>query len=90
MDSKKVWDVDDVYSLKDLLNHKDIPEAMLGRVFSILGVKNEELGKAVKAWKARCVFQGSNVRTKTGTSAADLFDETSNAPTSFAAPQRSA
>lgn len=53
MDSKKVWDTDDVYSLKDLLHHPDIPEAMLGRVFSILGVKNEELGEAIKAWKAR-------------------------------------
>ena len=57
---------------------------MLGRVFSILGVKNEEVGEA-KAWKARCVFHGSRVRTKTGTSAADLFKETSNAPASFAA-----
>ena len=30
-------------------------------------------------------FQGSDVRTKTGTSAADLFEEVSNVPTSFAA-----
>ena len=65
MNSKNVWDTEGVYSLKDLLNHKDIPEAMLGCVFSILGVKKEELGEAVKAWKARCVFHGSNVRTKT-------------------------
>ena len=85
MDSKKVWDTDDVYSLKDFVHHPHIPEAMLGRVFSIIGVKNEDLGEALKTWKARCVFQGSNVRTKTGTSAADLFKETSNAPASFAA-----
>ena len=39
----------------------------------------------LKAWKARIVFQGSNVRTKAGTSAADLFEEVSNAPASFAA-----
>ena len=58
---------------------------MLGRVFSILGIKNEELGEDQKVWKARCVFQGSNVRTKTGTSASDLFEETSNAPATFAA-----
>ena len=58
---------------------------MFGRVFSILGIKNEELGDDQKIWKARCVFQGSNVRTKTGTSAADLFVEGSNAPASFAA-----
>ena len=67
------------------MHHKDIPEAKLGRVFYILGVKNEELGEATKAWKARCVFQCSNLRTKAGTSAADLFEETSNAPASFAA-----
>ena len=52
MDSKKVWDTEDVYSLKYIFDHEDIPEAMLGRVFFILGVKNEELGAAVKAWKA--------------------------------------
>ena len=75
MDSEKVWVTDDVYSLKNLLNHEDIPEAMIGRVFSIPSVKNQELGEAVKAWKARCVFQGSNVRTKTWTSVADLLEE---------------
>ena len=58
---------------------------MFGRVFYILDIKNEKLGDDQKVWKARCVFQGSNVRTKTGTSAADLFEETSNAPASFAA-----
>ena len=41
MDSKKVWDTDDVYSLKDFLHHPNILEAMLGQVFFILGVKNE-------------------------------------------------
>ena len=77
MESKKVWDTEDVHSLKDVLNNTLIPEAMLG--------KNEELVEDLKVWKARCVFQGSNVRNKTGTSAADLFEETSNAPASFAA-----
>ena len=83
IESKKVWDTEDVYSLKDVLNNALIPEAMLGRVFSLLGIKNEELGEDLKVWKARCVFQGSNVRTKTGTSAAAFFEETSNAPASF-------
>ena len=57
---------------------------MFGRVFFILGITNEELGVDQQVWKARCVFQGSNVRTQTGTSAFD-FEETSNAPASFAA-----
>ena len=75
----------EVYSLIDILRNPKIPEAMFGCVFFILGIKNEELGDDQKVWKARCVFQGSNVRTKTGTSATDLFEETSNAPASFAA-----
>ena len=79
-----VWDTEEVYSLIDILRNPKIPKAMFGRVFSVLGIKMEELGQDQKVWKARCVFQGSNVRTKTGTSASDLFEETSNAPASFA------
>ena len=60
---------------------------MLGRVFQILGVRGAELddGDPEKVWKARIVFQGSNVRTKTGTAATELYEEISNAPASFAA-----
>ena len=83
MNSKNVWDVDDFDSLKDLLRDKQVSKAMLGRAFAILGIKGEELGDELKAWKARIVFPGSIVRTKTGTSAADLFEEVSNAPASF-------
>ena len=43
------------------------------------------MGDKHKVWKARIAFQGSNVRTKSGTSAADFFEETANAPASFAA-----
>ena len=85
MKTKKVWDEDDIYSLEDLLCNKDISEAMLGRAFAVLGIKGEELGDDLKAWKARIVFQGSNVHTKTGISAADLFEDVSNAPASCAA-----
>ena len=82
---KKLWDLDDVYSLPDLLKDKHISEAMLGRVFAILGIKGEELADSLQQWKARIVFQGSNVRTKSGTSAHDIFEDVSNAPASFAA-----
>ena len=57
---------------------------MLGRAFAILGVKGEKLPDDQKKWKARLVFQGSNIRTKTGATAAYLFEEVSNAPASFA------
>ena len=85
MNSKKVWDTDDVHSLNDLLDNKKISEAMLGRVVAIVGINGEELGADQQTWKSRIIFQGSNVRTKSGTSAADLFEEVSNAPASFAA-----
>ena len=84
MDSKIVWDVNDVYSFKDLVNNNDSSEAMLGSAFAILGVKGEELGDALEQWKARIALHGSNVQTKPDTSAADLFEEVSNAPASFA------
>ena len=63
----------------------NISEAMLGRAFAILGIKGEELAGNLKQWKARIVFRGSDVRTKTGTSAHELFEDVSNAPASFAA-----
>ena len=64
MNSKRVWDVDDVYSLHDLLRTKDMQEAMLGRAFQIFGVKGEELSSDEQVWKGRIVFQGSNIRIK--------------------------
>ena len=54
-------------------------------MFAILGIKGEELGEDAQQWKARVVLQGSNIRTKSGVSAADLFEEVANAPASFAA-----
>ena len=79
MNSKRVWDVDHANSSDELFRDKKISEVMLGRAFAILGIKGEELGDDLKSWKAIIVFQGSNVRTKTRTSAADLFEEVSNA-----------
>ena len=64
MNSKKFWDTGEVYSLTDILRNPKIPQAMFDRVFYILGIEHEELGDDQKVWKARCVFQGSNVRTK--------------------------
>ena len=69
--------------------HKDAryPEAMIGRVFGIMGVRQDEIKSkdGVLDMKFRGVFQGSNVRTKSGTSAIELYDEVSNAPASFTA-----
>ena len=40
MNSKKVWNTGEVYSLVDIIRNPEIPEAMFGRVFSILRIKN--------------------------------------------------
>ena len=85
MQGGKVRGVDDVYSLHDLLRDDSDKEATLGRVFQILGVKNEELGPDEQVWKGRIVFQGNNIRTKTGTTATQLFEEVSITLASFAA-----
>jgi hypothetical protein len=85
MNSKNLWDTGEVYSLVDILRNPKIPEAMFGRVFFILGIKNEELGDDQKIWKARCVFQGLNVRTNMEPLPLNCFKQTLNAPASFAA-----
>ena len=85
MSSKKVWDVDDVYEYEDLMRAPDINEAMLGRAFQILGIKNEEMEPEHHLWKGRIVFQGSNIKTKSGKDPNEIFEECSNTPASFAA-----
>ena len=69
----------------ELMRDPNIADVMVGRVFSILGVKNDELPESERAWKAISVFQGNNIATKSGVSAADLFTEVANAPASFVA-----
>ena len=85
--SRKTWDEDNPMELNALLKDPKYPEAMIGRVFGIMGVRSDEVKKSLEDldMKFRVVFQGSNVRTKTGTSAIDLYDEVSNAPASFTA-----
>jgi len=64
-------------------------DVMIGRLFAILGRKNDELvigGKPdpkVSPLKSRVVFQGSNIDTASNSSAVDLFQEISAAPVSI-------
>ena len=87
MEKRSVWDTSDVYSLRDLYKTPNFSECMLGRVFQILGIKGDEMAEddPERIWKARIVFQGSNVHTKTGTPATEWYEEVSNALASFAA-----
>ena len=43
MNSKNVWDTREVYSLIDIFRNPKIPEAMVGRVFFILGIRTKSL-----------------------------------------------
>ena len=68
LDQHDTFNYDSVRSFKDWMNDPKIPEAMIGRVFCILGRKHSELEGTDKAidsiLKCRAVFQGSNVPTK--------------------------
>ncbi|CAK0819868.1 unnamed protein product [Prorocentrum cordatum] len=64
----------------------DKAEVMTGRIFGILGETNAEVERAEdRRMKFRAVFQGSNIRTETGTAAVNLYEEVSNSPASFVA-----
>ena len=78
-------DMENPMELDDLWKNLSVKEAMVGRVFCILGKRIAELTEALPTWKARAVFQGNNIRTKSGADAAQLFQEVANAPASFVA-----
>jgi len=65
------------------MNDPSLPEVLHGRVVGIMGEKNAEGTDA--EYKFRTVFQGNNVRTNTGTSPIDLYQEVSSSPVSFVA-----
>ena len=82
---KGSWDFSTVREYADWMADPKVLEAIIGRVFITLGVKNDELTDEEKSMKARAVFQGNNIRSKTGISPWDIFGDTSNAPASLLA-----
>lgn len=66
MGSGPVWNEDAVREMDEVRRDKDIPKAMFGRIFGILGIKHAELDVDNHVWKARIVIQGNNVHTKSG------------------------
>ena len=63
---------------------------MCGRVFPIMGQKNAEMVTGVEAddaascpYKARCVFQGSNITTGDGRPAHEIFQEVGATPSNM-------
>ena len=79
------WDESTVTEFRDLMRDHTQKEIMCGRVFGILGNKHDECDEDEHEMKFRAVFQGSNIRTKTGVSAIDLLEGVSSAPASFTA-----
>ena len=47
--------------------------AIVGRVFIILGCKNSEMPEEEWRYRARAVFQGNNIQTRTGRSVYEIF-----------------
>eukprot|EP00974_Lingulodinium_polyedra_P040097 3848673-Lingulodinium_polyedra.AAC.1 len=68
--TRKTWDESTVREYKELMRDDTKAEVMTGRVFGLLGETNSEAEREEdRRMKFRAVFQGSNVRTKTGTAA---------------------
>jgi len=87
--SRGVWDETTVREwsqvVADAVGTSDTP--MYGDLFAIMGQKNAELNiPACKEapYKARVVFGGHNIRTATGESAHDLFQEVATTPSTMA------
>lgn len=74
-----VWHEETVREMDDARRDKNLTEARFGRIFGILGVKHAELADK-QVWKARIVFKGNSVHTKSGASATELFQAVSNPP----------
>ena len=79
-----VWDIAGVREWSSVKN--DSEEAMVGRVFAIMGEKHAEQKKpeAERKYKARVVFAGNNVQTASGTAAHELYQEISSTPAAMA------
>ena len=79
---RRVWLPETVREWSDVVRDDSFDEALCGRVFVIMGYKGDETtcGK----YKARGVFAGNNVQTKSGTPAAELYQEISSCPATAA------
>eukprot|EP00971_Amphidinium_carterae_P344451 6484865-Amphidinium_carterae.1 len=79
-----VWDTSTVCELRNLYKDRS-QEDLLGQVFPIMGEKFAEEGVQRRQYKARIVFAGDRVKTKSGCDPVDLYTEMSNSPTTLAA-----
>eukprot|EP00971_Amphidinium_carterae_P349606 6491104-Amphidinium_carterae.1 len=80
-----VWDTTTVCELQDLYGDRSQSDFLVGQVFPIMGEKFAEEGAQQRQYKARIVFAGDRVKTKSGCNPVDLYTEMSNSPTTLAA-----
>ena len=92
--AESVWDEGSVKEWADVRHErKDGYPPMVGLLFLIMGQKHSELDSGLDVedpncpFRARAVFQGSNVRTGDGTPAWMLYQEVGATPSSMACTQ---
>ena len=79
------WDLSRVRELSEWMTDDAYSEVLVGRVFVILGVKFAEMAKSEWKFRARAVYQGNNIWSRSGRSVYEIFDEVSNSPSSLTA-----
>ena len=79
------WDLLRVRELSEWMRDDACSEVLVGRVFVTLGVKFAEMAKSERKFRARAVFQGNNLWSRSGRSVYEIFDEVSNSPSSLTA-----
>jgi len=77
------WDITRVRELSAWMADPAYTEVVVGRAFVTLGIKDAESG--THRWRARAVYQGSNVWTRSGKSVYEVFEDVSNSPASLTA-----
>ena len=79
------WDLSRVRGMSEWMKDDAYSEVLVGRVFVILGVKFAQMAKSEWKFRARAVYQGNNIWTRSGRSVYEIFDEFSNSPSSLTA-----
>ena len=79
------WDFSRVRELSEWMRDDAYSEVLVGRVLGTLGVKFAEMAKSGRKFRARAVYQGNNIWSRSGRSVCEIFDEVSNSPSSLTA-----
>lgn len=88
LDEQKVWLIDTVREWAEVRRDVEEKDAIVARVFAIMGQKNAEMKDVLGAdmpYKGRCVLAGNNLQSKIGVPAYELFTEVSSSPATMCA-----